>query len=81
VDGSLPLDFFCFCLSPYLFFQESPLAEGNPLRRFALPLILTGVLLFSLSSSRKVLIEGLALGSIFSGLFSLSAFLGRILPG
>jgi len=56
---------------PLLIFQESPLDRGNPLRPFALPLILTGVLLFSLSSSRKVLVERLALGGIFSGLFFL----------
>ena len=55
---------------PLLIFQESPLDRGNPLRPFALPLILTGVLLFSLSSSRKVLVERLALGGIFSGLFT-----------
>ena len=56
---------------PLLIYQSEPLKRGNELRPFALPLILTGFLLFSLASSRKVLVERLALGGIAGGLLFL----------
>jgi hypothetical protein len=56
---------------PLLIYQSEPLARSNQLRPFALPLILTGFFLFSLSSSRKILVERLALGGIASGLIFL----------